>query len=206
MKTIFIFGYFPLEVIVGSRLYKLCISLKKEFPNVRFRHKRKIWYHWIAHIFICIFTIGMNRRYISAFTTTGKKTIDWSDTHWDRMNTGKELDRVWECLLHEREHLRQFKKYTRLGMVLLWLIPPILFCYGRAVLIEKPGFLESFRAKIKTDPKYALSAEYKKWWVSRFTGPSYGWMFIWKSKVEKWFDDEAKNQKRRKSMIIYRDK
>ena len=192
MKTILTFGDFTFEAPVESRLCRLCVELKKEFPNVKFRRKRKIWYHWIAHVLICVFTLGMNTKYFR-YTTTGKKTIDWSDHHWNRLNTGVDLDRVWECLRHEREHLRQFKKYTRLGMVLLWAIPPIFLCYGRAVIIEKPGFLESLRAKLETNSAYAKSPEYRKWWVSRFTGPAYGWAWVIKSQVERWFDEEVKN-------------
>jgi hypothetical protein len=185
------FGDCAFEAPADSRLGKLCLELKEEFPEVKFRHKRKVWYHWIAHVAICILTVGLNRRYISGFTTTSKNYIDWSDAHWERLQTGKDLDRVWECFRHEREHLRQFRKYTRVGMVLLWSIPPILLCYGRAILIEKPGYLESLRAKLEVSPGFAKSTEYKKWWVGQFTGFNYGLMWILKWQVERWFDDEV---------------
>lgn len=192
MNTVWTFGNCHFKTPVSSRLYALCSELKREFPDVKFRHKRKVWYHWIAHVVICILTFGLNRKYISRFTTTSKNYIDWADAHWERFKMGKELDRVWECLRHEREHLRQFRKYTRIGMILLWLIPPILFCYGRAILIERPGYLESLRAKLDVFPGWAKSQKYREWWVKQFTGPNYGWMFILKSRVEKWFDDEVK--------------
>lgn len=184
------FGEYEIKAPIDGRLHKLCLELKHEFPELRMGHKRKLWWHWIAHVLICIFTVGLNRRYISGFTTTSAKRVDWSDKHHDRIQKGEELDRVWECLMHEREHLRQFRRHGRVKMILMWAMPPILFCYGRAIVIEKPGYIASMRAKWETSRAWLESAQYRKWWIGQFTGPNYGWMWILKSQVSKWFDDE----------------
>lgn len=189
MQT-YVFGNYAIQAPDGSRLDKMCQELKREFPDLKMGHKRELWWHWIAHVLICIFTLGMNRRYISEFTTTSKNRIDWSDGHHERIQSCKELDRVWACAKHEREHLRQFRDKGTLLMILIWSIPPILFCYGRAIVIEKPGYLESLRAKFKTSRAWAEHPEYKKWWVRQFTGPNYGFMWVLRSQVEKWFDEE----------------
>lgn len=203
IKTKMTFGKTTFSVYSGSRLHKLCTELKLEFPDLKMGHKREIWWHWVAHVLVCIFTLGLNRIYISSFTTTGKNRVDWSDGHWERLTgllrdgrmrktspSREEHDRVWECLMHEREHLRQFKKYGVVLMVLMWAIPPILFCYGRAIVIEKPGYIQSLRAKFETDRAWAGHPDYRTWWVSQFTGPNYGWMWMIKSQVEHWFDNE----------------
>lgn len=193
-KTTFTFGKAGFEVYQGSRLHRLFTELKEEFPKLKMAHKRDCWWHWVAHVFICIFTIGLNRKYISAFTTTGKNRVDWSDGHWDRLKKGtpEDHDRVWECLMHEREHLRQFRDKGTFVMVIIWAIPPILFCYGRAIVIEKPGYIMSLRCKFLNTRWWAEHPDYKKWWVSQFTGANYGFMWILKSQVTRWFDEELK--------------
>jgi hypothetical protein len=184
------FGKYVITAPIDSRLDKLCRRVKMEFPDLVMRHKRTVWYHWIAHVLICIFTLFLNRKYIGKFTTTSTNCIDWADKHHERLQTGKELDRVWECFMHELEHLRQFRTYGRFKMTLMWAIPPILFCYGRAIKIEKPGYIASMRAKWETNRAWLEHPEYRKWWIGQFTGPNYGWMWILKKQVASWFDTE----------------
>lgn len=193
-KVNFTFGTTTFETYQGGRLCSLCSDLKREFPNLKMGHKRDIWWHWVAHVLVCIFTLGLNRVYISNFTTTGKNRVDWSDGHWDRLRNGipGDHDRVWACLMHEREHLRQFAKYGVVLMTLMWAIPPIFLCYGRAIKIEKPGYIESLRATFQIDPKWAAHPDYRKWWISAFTGPNYGGQWVIRSQVESWFDTELK--------------
>jgi len=189
---VFVFGEYEVKAPEGSRLAEICGELKQEFPQLRMSHKRKMWRHRIAHVLVIIFTLGLNRKYLRKFTTTSRNRIDWSDAHNERIEKVKELDRVWECLRHEREHLRQFRDKGTLIMVLIWLIPPILFCYGRAISIEKPGYLESLRAKFESCRAWAEHSEYRRWWVRQFTGPNYGFMWVMKSHVGGWFDEELK--------------
>lgn len=192
------FGGYKIIAPIDSRMDRLCRELRYEFPDLKMRHKRTVWYHWIAHVLICIFTVGLNRHYISAFTTTSKNTVDWSDKHHERLQGSDPiaLDRVWETLMHELEHLRQFRDKGSFKMVIIWAIPPILFCYGRAIVIEKPGYIASLRAKYRVDPQWACSKEYREWWISCFTSASYGWMWVCKSQVARWFDEELERLER----------
>jgi len=188
----FVFGKVSVDVQSNSRLHILFTELKEEFPDLKFRHKRNVWYHWVAHVLFCIFTIGFQRIYISRMTTTGRNRIDFSDEKWGRLHRGKDEDhdRVWALLMHERVHLRQFASKGRFKVVMLYAFPPILFCYGRAVVIEKPGYLASLRAQWEIAREWAEDDRYRKWWISVFTGPSYGWAWVIRSQVERWFDDE----------------
>ena len=190
VKGSYIFGKYVVKAPEGSRLQKLCAKLKEEFPDLQMGHKREIWYHWVLHVVAMIFTLFFNRTYINFFTTTFKNRVHWGDKHHDRIQTGTDLDRVWECLMHEREHLRQFDRYGMLLMGLMWIIPPFLFCYWRAQKIELPGYTESIRAKFQTSRQWVEHPEYKKWWVKQFTGPNYLWMWIRRKQVEGWFDQE----------------
>lgn len=188
------FGSSSFDVFEGSKLDVLFAGLKEEFPKLEMRHKRDVWWHWVAHVLICVLTFGLNRRYINGFTTTGKDRVDWSDAHWDRLGGSRphQHDLVWETLMHEREHLRQFRDKGVIVMVLIWVLPPILFCYGRAILIEKPGYLVSLRCRFENRRGWAEDPVYRKEWVRQFTGPNYGWMWILSSQVERWFDEELK--------------
>lgn len=209
-KYVWDFGGYTFEVVRGSRLDLLCVKLKAEFPKLRMRHKKTIWYHWIADFLIFIFTLGKNKDYFTYFTTTGKNCINWSDVHHQRLSgktlEGKEVfcspadhDRVWECLMHEREHLRQFAKRGVILMTIIWSMPPVLVCFGRALWIEKPGYIQSLRAKFVTDRLYAESEEYRDWWIGQFTGANYGWMWIFKNQVAGWFDTELRRLQRQKA-------
>lgn len=193
-KTNVRFGDATFTVYMGSRLYKLCLELKQEFPDLRMGHKRKMLRHWIAHVLVCVFTLFLNRRYLSDYTTTSKDRVDWSDKYWTILHFGtpEEQDYVWICLMHEREHLRQFVARGTFGMVLLWLFPPVLFCYGRAILIERPGYLRSLQGMFEVNRTYACSEDYRSWWMSQFTGAAYGWAWVLEYQVARWFDDELK--------------
>lgn len=191
-KVAFEFGDTVFDVLQGSRLETLCKELKEELPKLVMGHKRALWWHWIAHVLITICTLGLNRRYIGGFTTTSKDRVDWSDKRWNQLHNGtaEDHDDVWITLGHEYKHLQQFAERGTLQMVLIWLFPPVLFCYGRAILIERPGYIESLRRTWEVNRRRAQHPEYKKWWVRQFTGAAYGFMWVLKSQVEGWFDTE----------------
>lgn len=198
MRT-YLFGAYPIRCDTGSRMDKICVELKQEFPKLKMAHKRKVWFHWIYHFIIMTFTLGFNRNYIGRFTTTSKNRVDWSDKHHERIQSGDAyaLDRVWSTLRHERVHLRQFEKYGFILMAMAYIHPPFIgLVYGRA-MTEKPGYLESLRAQFEMNQDVARGEiklvdgiTYIEWLVGQFTGASYGWMWPFKKTVTKWFTDE----------------
>jgi len=189
-----VFGDYVINAPAGSRMDILSKELKKEFPKLKMAHKRTIWYHRWVHWVFFVLTFGKLKTYISAFTTTTKNKICWGDGHHERIQRCVELDRVWACLQHERVHLRQFARIGMFLMTVIWLIPPILFCFGRALYIEKPAYKRSLWAKHELGGdhwEWAKSEQYKKHWVGQFVGPNYGWMWVIKSQVERWYDEEV---------------
>jgi hypothetical protein len=200
------FGKTTIKAFYGSRLEVLCLKLKEEFPELKMVRKRDCWWQWIIHVLLVIITLGFNRRYISGFTTTGKNKIYWSDKRWRQLmsENSTDHDRAWSTLSHEQVHLRQFRDKGVFVMAMLWLIPPILFCYGRAIVIEKPGYLKSLQCMFELDRAWAEHPAYRKWWIGQFTGINYGFMWVIKSQVAEWFDDElARLRKEENKPWIY---
>lgn len=176
------FGDVTLVCATGGRLSNLCISLQVEFPALRLERKRDHGY-WRA--------LGR----IDTFSTTGPNVIGISEKVWREIvdqPVGWE-NRVWALLSHEREHLRQIK---RLGFFLFLLIYfvlplPILFAFGRAYL-ERAGYIQTLRCWYWIDRGFVESDGYRDWWIGTFTGPSYGFMWILRGQVARWFDQELK--------------
>ena len=192
LKVLFSFGDTMFSTYRGGRLHCLCTDMKREFPKLKMYRKRDCWWHWVVHVLICILTIGFNRRYMRDFTTSFKDRVYWSEHLWNLLQNGcsEDHDRVWETLMHERVHLRQFKSEGVAAMVITWLFPPVLLCYGRAILIEKPAYLISLQCRFKLNRRWAEGKEYRSWWISNFTGASYGWSWVLRHQVARWFDDE----------------
>ena len=187
------FGGYRISAPAHSKLEAFCMELQDEFPKLVIRHKRDVWWQWIIHAFVCVFTLFQNRKYINEFTTTGKDVIYLSDNcHAIATNESSILtsNYLYSCLRHERVHLRGFRDRGIFVMIMLWLFPPILFCYGRAIIIEKPAYLETMRADFAVNSDRVELKGYRDWWISQFTSSNYGWMWIIKSQVERWFDDE----------------
>jgi hypothetical protein len=102
----------------------------------------------------------------------------------------QDFDRRYVTLRHERVHMRQFRRFSGLGMALGYgLLPlPMGLSYFRARL-EMAAYAESIRAAAEVwgidsvrDPQYRNRI------VSQFTGPAYGWMWPFRTQVERWYD------------------
>ncbi|HWA77854.1 MAG TPA: hypothetical protein VG937_36215 [Polyangiaceae bacterium] len=159
-------------------------ELCSEFPRFRIVYKRSSPLCHALHAGLLLVTLGGQRRFLSGYYTVLGDTLYVPDS-WDSLGSA---DRVI-LLRHERVHLRQRRRYGALGMALLYLLPffPLGLAYGRA-RIEWEAYTETLRATAELlgleaarDP--ALRARI----VSRFTGPDYGWMWPFRSQVERWY-------------------
>ena len=89
-----------------------------------------------------IVTFGRVRDYLHEYYNTFRSTVyvtaEWED---------KDPDDCYILLRHEREHMRQFRRYTSSGMLFLyWLMPlPFGLAYFRA-RFEKAGYEQTIRA------------------------------------------------------------
>ena len=187
------FGEMSLVVNRGGRLDRLCGELHQEFPCLLMQFKTGHWYWRALGWIVLLVTFGGNKEFVKSYTTTFRRTIGWSSTYEERIEkrTPDWEDRVWSCLMHEREHLRQFERWGMLLMTLSYVFVffPVGLAWCRAYF-ERAGYYQTMRCWYLLDPSWARSQAAKDWWVSQFTTGAYGWMWPFKKAVSAWYTTE----------------
>lgn len=141
-----------------------------------------------------IVTLGGQDRFLTEYYTVIGETLYVPDS-WDQL---PDPDRQI-LLRHERVHLRQKRRYTFLGMAFLYLVPwfPLGLAYGRARL-EWEAYQETLWATAELKGLDAARAvALKNHIIGRFVGPDYGWMWPFRSAVERWWTDAVEDIERR---------
>lgn len=160
-------------------------ELRREFPRLRVIDKADDRFSKWVNRALVILTFGGQGAYQTRYVTTIGQRI-YVPTNWAAR---PDVDRVI-TLRHEAIHLRQFRRYTLVGMAALYLLPilPLGFAWGRARL-EWEAYAETIRATAELkggdaarDP--ALRAHI----VRQFVGPAYGWMWPFPRTVGSWVD------------------
>src|SRR6186713_717979 len=97
---------------------ELLEEIRREFPGFRIVRKNDSRFSRVIDLVLKILTLGAQRRYLTDYHTVIGSTLyvppDWDDHPWQSR---------YVTLRHERIHLRQFRRYTRPGMTLLYLLP-----------------------------------------------------------------------------------
>ena len=171
-----------------DRYQVLVAALCEEIPGFRVVRKDRSRLHRAIHYTLIAVTFGRMRSYLDSFQTTIGKTVyvtsDWDD--WPP-------DRRYVTLRHEAVHLRQFRKLTLPVMAVLYVMLPLPMglAYFRA-RFEKEAYAETIRAAAEVyGCEYARSDEHRKYVIDQFCGPSYGWMWPFRSSLERWYDQIA---------------
>jgi len=168
-----------------DRLDRLLADLAAEFRGFRLIRKDRSRLQRAIHVGLAVITLGGMRRYLTGYQTTIGRTI-YVTPDWDELPR----DDRWVTLRHERIHLRQFRRYTRPGMAVLYLLVPLPMglAWFRA-RFEKEAYAETIRAAAEIhgadrvrDPGFRAGI------VGQFTGPSYGWMWPFRRNLESWYD------------------
>jgi hypothetical protein len=168
-----------------SQSEALIASIRQEFPGFRIVDKRASLLSKVIHVALCVLTVGGQRAFMSQYHTVIGDTLYVPDA-WSQSS---DVDRAI-LLRHERIHLRQRRRYGFAGMAFLYLIPffPIGLAYGRARL-EWEAYQETLRA---TAELLGLSAArdpaLREKILERFVGPAYGWMWPFRTQIERWYD------------------
>lgn len=169
----------------GDRLDQLLAEIRAEFPTFRVVKKHESALHRMIHRGLIVITFGQMRAYLTGYQTTIRYrvyvTSDWDDLPRD--------DR-YITLRHERIHLRQFRRFTTPFMALLYLLIPLPMglSYFRAQF-EKEAYAESIRAAAEVYGRaHVERTSYRDHIIGQFTGPSYGWMWPFRRKMESWYD------------------
>lgn len=168
-----------------DRYTALVEALQAEIPGFRIVRKDRSRFHRAIHVALRLVTFGRMTDYLDSYQTTIGKTVyvtcDWDD--WP-------ADRRYVTLRHEAIHLRQFRKYTLPVMALLYVLLPLpmglAYCRAR---FEMEAYAETIRAAAEVyGPHVPRSDEYRTYVIGQFTGASYGWMWPFKKRLDRWYD------------------
>lgn len=174
-----------MESAAEEQYQALLRAMREEFPKFRVIKKSDSPMHRAIHHFLVVVTLGQMREYLQGYQTTIGDRVYVTDD-WDDSSPENRLI----TMRHELVHVRQFHRYTLVGMALLYVLWPfpLGLAYGRARL-EWEAYTETIRAtaEIRGD-EAARSPALRERIVSQFTGPSYGWMWPFRKTVERWYD------------------
>lgn len=169
-----------------SQLYdRLVEDIGREFPGFRLVRKDRSRLQRLIHYALVVITFGGMRRYLDSYQTTIGYTV-YVTSDWDEWDARERFI----TLSHERIHMRQFRRYTRVGMGLLYLLVPLPMglAYFRA-RFEQEAYAESIRtAAAVYGLEHVREASFRDDIVGQFCGPSYGWMWPFRRRIEAWYD------------------
>ncbi|MCC6622544.1 MAG: hypothetical protein IT385_14865 [Deltaproteobacteria bacterium] len=162
-------------------------ELERELPRLVILPKGRSRLCRVIDRALRIVTFGGMRTFLTGFVTTLGQRIYVPDD-WERVPPGQRY-----CTLrHEIVHVRQFRRFTFPGMVVLYLLLPLPvgFSPGRAWL-EWQAYKETLAAHWQVHgPAYAKSNAMAEHIVARFVGPEYAWMWVSGRHVRSWIARE----------------
>lgn len=158
-------------------------QLRGEFPKLRVVDKDASSFCKILDRALRVITFGGQSAFMTRYVTTIGHTI-YVPTGWSERD---EADR-YATLRHEAVHLRQFRRYGRIGMSVMYLLPilPMGLAWGRARL-EWQAYEETLRAVAELQGIEAARA-LKPHIMRQFVGAAYGWMWPFPRAVGRWVD------------------
>jgi hypothetical protein len=168
-----------------DRYEALVAALRAELPGFRIARKDASPLNRAIDRVLRAITLGRMRDYLATYTTTiGRVVYVTADFDtWD-------ADRRYVTLRHEAVHLRQFRRFTFVGMALLYVLFPLPLglAWFRA-RCEKQAYAETIRAAAEVWGRdYPRAREFRDHVVAQFIGSSYGWMWPFRARVERWYD------------------
>jgi hypothetical protein len=178
-----------IRIVIFVKYEDVIKEIAEQFPDFELKAKEDSSFMKLLSFFFRIISFGKVDNFLTQYTITIGRRI-YLPKNWFLLPDKYKAS----ILRHELVHMRQMKKYT---------LPVFLFVY---LLLPFPLFLSWFRARLEWEAyeeslrdeyelhgtKYLLSEEYKTSIVELFTGPAYGWMWPFRKRVEKWYDDAVK--------------
>jgi hypothetical protein len=159
-------------------------DIEREFPTFTLVSKRDSFLMRAISFFLLVVSFGKMRKFMTRFTTTLGDTV-YTPTDWGIFSPRSQAS----ILRHERVHMRQSREYSRLWFSFLYLFVffPVGLAWYRAKF-EMEAYEESLRAYREygtdiTQPAIRASM------LAHFTTAEYLWMFPFKKRLNKWFDD-----------------
>jgi len=163
----------------------LITEIRAEFSNFRLVPKRGDRLSRLIDVALKFVTFGAQQTYLTHYHTVLGDTL-YVPGSWE---SASDLQRAI-ILRHEWVHLRQRRRYGLPLMTFLYLLPffPLGLAYGRARL-EWEAYAETLRATAEyCGLEAAEDPALRQQIVGRFVNGAYGWMWPFRSQVQKWFD------------------
>lgn len=168
-----------------SETFQFIEEIRREFPRFRVIKKRGDPLSHLIDVLLRVITLNGQREYITSYHTILANRLYVPDG-WETINDESRVI----TLRHERVHLRQNRRYTPLGMAVIYTLPffPLGLAYGRA-RIEWEAYAETIRATAEFRGfDAAASPHLRAHIVSQFTSAAYGWMWPFPAQIERWYD------------------
>ncbi len=168
-----------------DRYRALLDDIRAEFPGFRLVKKHDSALQRLIHRLLQAVTLGAQRGYLTSYQTTIGRTV-YVTSDWD----ARPADVRWVTMRHERMHLRQFRRYTRVGMAILYLLVPLPLglAWFRAAF-EKEAYAETIRAADEAWGRARVrDPAFRDGIVRQFTSGAYGWMWPFRRHLERWYD------------------
>jgi hypothetical protein len=163
----------------------LLADIEREFPGFRIIRKVDSRFQRAIHYGLMVVTFGQMREYLDGYQTTIRYRVYVTDD-WDEHDA---RDRI-ATMRHERVHLRQFRRYTFVGMTLLYLLVPLPLglAYFRA-RFEREAYEETLAAQAEIyGIDYIDDELHRDCMIDQFTSAAYGWMWPFRRRMESWYD------------------
>ncbi len=160
-------------------------ELRAEFPGLEIIDKTEHAPSQAIDRALRLLTFGGQSAYVSRYTTVLGRRV-YVPAGWDARSD----DSRYITLRHEAVHLRQFRRFTWPGMVLIYgvLVLPMGLAAGRT-FIEWEAYRETLRA---TAEVYGIEAardpQLHAQIIAQFVGPAYAWMWPFPGAIRRWID------------------
>lgn len=164
-------------------LEALNADISREFPSFKVLYKSNSTLMKVINAFLYVITFGNMTQFMTDFITTMGTTV-YVPSSWPTLSP------IDQCavLRHERIHMRQSKRMTRVVFSLCYIFWPLPMglSWGRAKL-EMEAYEETLAAwkDYGVDPKNPMNVT---WMLDHFTTAQYGWMWPFRNKVAAWYD------------------
>jgi hypothetical protein len=167
-------------------LVQLNADISREFPSFKVVRKSDSFLMKVLNVFLRIITLNQMTEYMTDFTTTIGTTV-YVPTAWEKYIPRTQI----AILRHERIHMRQAARMGRVVFFLtyvFWYLP-LFLSWGRAKL-EMEAYEETMRAA-RENGVDITRATFREDIIKHFTTGQYGWMWIRRRDVERWYDETS---------------
>ena len=163
-----------------QELEALLASVAAQGVKIVRKDQSKFWK--LLAVLVKIVTFGKNSTFGTQFTTTIGKTIAVTPDY-DSWTVQNKL----ETITHEMVHVGQYKRYSVPVMALLYFL--VFIPFGLAYFryrFEREAYLTEFKYTIGKG--WGTKEELIDFGVQELSGSDYGWAWVFKGSIRKWFE------------------